>query len=252
MEDLLYAYLQHSKVYYANSSEHANMKTVLKPMTELYADTLVRNFGVTEYKAIRAWWQKDTTRTRQYVNKQMKRTHASHQVGCRRRPDVTSHAHGPEVHRNTPPRPLRHARSSTSPPASHTALVESTLPLLTKGRCRHDPIPVSHRLPAGEVCKIKSRMVDRSGDVWQIELEEHKTAYRGRQRTILCWAKAKAILAPYSSEQLTSIASAQRRAKHRGSKPGTPHERRLSHAATSVAQTSARQASKKARRVLHH
>jgi integrase len=49
----------------------------------------------------------------------------------------------------------------------------------------------------GEVIKIKPSMVDRSCDVWEIRLEEHKTAYKGFQRTILVGPKAQAILEPF-------------------------------------------------------
>ena len=49
----------------------------------------------------------------------------------------------------------------------------------------------------GEVCKIMPSMVNRTGDVWEIQLAEHKTAYRGRERVIYAGPKAKAILAPY-------------------------------------------------------
>ncbi len=122
--------------------------------------------------------------------------HARHQVGSRRRPDVTSHTHGPEVHRTTPPRPLRHAEAQPVT-CVDTALVESTLPLLTKVVADMIRFQLATGCRPGEVCKIKPCMVDRTGDVWQIELEEHKTAYRGRQRTIFVGPKAKAILAPY-------------------------------------------------------
>lgn len=196
MEDLLYAYLQHSKVYYANSTEHANMKTVLKPMTELYADTLVGNFGVTEFKAIRAWWQKDATRTRQYVNKQMKRTMRVIKWA------VAEGLMSPTTHMALKCiEPLRRGRCDMreAQPVKcvDTKLVESTLPLLTKVVADMIRFQLATGCRPGEVCKIKPGMVDRTGDVWQIELEEHKTAYRGRQRTIFVGPKAKAILTPY-------------------------------------------------------
>jgi len=49
----------------------------------------------------------------------------------------------------------------------------------------------------GEVCKITPRMVDRSGDVWEVKLDDHKTAHHDRERTIFVGPKAQKILAPY-------------------------------------------------------
>ena len=40
-------------------------------------------------------------------------------------------------------------------------------------------------------------MVDRSGDVWLIKLAKHKTAYRGKDRTLYVGPQAQAILAKY-------------------------------------------------------
>ncbi|MCA9181807.1 MAG: site-specific integrase, partial [Planctomycetales bacterium] len=40
-------------------------------------------------------------------------------------------------------------------------------------------------------------MVDRTGDVWTITLVEHKTAYRGKTRTIYVGPQAQKVLAPY-------------------------------------------------------
>ena len=49
----------------------------------------------------------------------------------------------------------------------------------------------------GEVCAITPSLVDRSNDVWKVKLVEHKTAWRGQNRTIYVGPKAQAVLAPY-------------------------------------------------------
>ncbi len=49
----------------------------------------------------------------------------------------------------------------------------------------------------GELCAIKPSMVERSESVWEIHLGKHKTAYRGKQRTIYVGPKGQAILNPY-------------------------------------------------------
>ncbi len=49
----------------------------------------------------------------------------------------------------------------------------------------------------GEVCKLKPNMVDRKNPVWEIRLENHKTAWRGKSRTIYVGPQAQAVLRPY-------------------------------------------------------
>jgi len=48
-----------------------------------------------------------------------------------------------------------------------------------------------------EVCKITPGMVDRTNDVWEIDLDKHKTAWKGKERIIYVGPKAQSILAPY-------------------------------------------------------
>jgi integrase len=196
MEDVLYAYLQHSKVYYGQSTEHANMKTVLKPMTELYGSLVAQDFGPVEFKAIRAWWLSDKSRSRQYVNKQMKRTLRviKWAVGQGMIP-ATTHLALKCVE------PLRRGRCEVreaKPIACvDPKLVAATYPFLTKVVADMIRFQLATACRPGEVCKVRPGLVDRTKDVWQIVLDEHKTAYRGRERIIFVGPKAKAILAPY-------------------------------------------------------
>lgn len=98
MCDLLLAYLKFAEAYYANSTEYTNLKLAAKAIADLYSTLASSKFGPNEFKAIRHWWlstpidnstkghnRKASTkpkvpvgpkkfRSRQYVNKQMKRT----------------------------------------------------------------------------------------------------------------------------------------------------------------------------------
>ncbi len=49
----------------------------------------------------------------------------------------------------------------------------------------------------GELCGIKPSMIDKTSDVWEIRLENHKTAYRGKSRTIYVGSRAQAVLMPF-------------------------------------------------------
>jgi integrase len=45
----------------------------------------------------------------------------------------------------------------------------------------------------GELVRIKPSMVNRSGEVWTIELAEHKTAYRGKSRILYVGPRAQSV-----------------------------------------------------------
>lgn len=76
-------------------------------------------------------------------------------------------------------------------------LVEATFPLLTQ--VLNDMILFQQFTGCrpGEVCKIKPGMVDRSDEVWLVNLVEHKTSHRGKERVIYVGPKAQAVLSPY-------------------------------------------------------
>lgn len=156
------------------------------------------------------------------------------------------------------------------PPSVHHAL--QTVPGLRRGRttARETPpvLPVSaevveatlaHLPPAvddmirllrligcrpHELCDLRPRNVDRSGDVWAYMPERHKAQHHGRGRTILIGPKAQAILAPYLLRDADAYcfspaeADARRRAALHaarktplscGNRPGTNRRRKPRH-----------------------
>ena len=48
-----------------------------------------------------------------------------------------------------------------------------------------------------EVCGLTPGQVDRSGEVWEARLVDHKTAHRELERTIYIGPQAQAVLAPF-------------------------------------------------------
>ena len=72
--DFCLAYLDHAEGYYgARSSELVNLKLAIRPMSKLYATAQASDFGAVQFRAVRDWWLSDKTRSRQYINKQMRR-----------------------------------------------------------------------------------------------------------------------------------------------------------------------------------
>ncbi|HBE67302.1 MAG TPA: integrase [Planctomycetaceae bacterium] len=213
-EDVLLAYLRYAKAYYKNSSEFANFKLVVRPLAELYGNIPASSFGVKEFKAVRNWWltppapqlkkngeaKNVRSRTRQYVNKQMKRTL----------------------------RIIRWAVSEGMVPAEAVTALQCVQPL-QMGRCEAKEAPpvtcvdeqlvsatLEHLTPVladmvrfqqltgcrpGEVCSIKPAMVDRSSEVWTVSLVQHKTAHRGKDRIIYVGPKAQKVLESYLEDR---------------------------------------------------
>ena len=49
----------------------------------------------------------------------------------------------------------------------------------------------------GEVVRLRPCDIDRSGDVWTAELDDHKPAWRGKGRTIFIGPKGQAIIGEF-------------------------------------------------------
>ncbi len=175
MEDVLYAYLQHAKEYYKQSTEYANTKLELRPMTELYGNLLADDFGPVEYKAIRAWAGRQVAlKTVRQQADEADPTRDQVSVGHGMIP-ATTHMALKCVE------PLRRGRCDARESKRITCvdheLVEATFPFLTKVLADMIRFQLATGCRPGEVCKIKPSMVDRSRDVWEIVLDNHKTAY---------------------------------------------------------------------------
>jgi integrase len=188
-------FLKYAEGYYQQSNEYTNYRLALQPVVQLYGDWKVAEFTCLEFRRCQDWWLSRGV-SRQYINKQSKRLRAV----------------------------LKWATSWRLYPAALLTEVQA-VPGLKAGRtsareCQpvkpvEDDIvakTIEHLPPVvadmvrlqrltgcrpGEICSIKPSMVDRAGDVWEIRLADHKTAWRGKQRIIYVGPKGQAILRPY-------------------------------------------------------
>ncbi len=196
MAQVSLAFLNHAETYYVQGKEYEQFKVACKPISELYADTLASAFSSVEYKACRAWWLTGNTRTRQYVYKQARRLVAI--VNWSVAEGLMPAANYQAIKCVDT---LRFGRTQ-APVAKPVVpvpdeIVAATLPHLTTVVADMVRFQMATGCRPGEVCKIKPSMVDRSRDVWEINLTEHKTAYRGKHRVIYCGPHAQAILSKY-------------------------------------------------------
>ncbi len=196
------AYLDFAEVYFGPGTELKNIKLAIGPLAEQYATLSAKSFGPLEYKVVRNWWQSKSTRTtsgkctRQYINAQMKRVLRIVKWG------VAEGMIPAAVHQTLKcVDPLKRGRVA-APEATPIKPVELSI---VQATIKHLPQVVADMVQLqlllgcrpGEVCGLTPAMVDRSDDVWRIRLTKHKTAYRGRERTIYAGPKAQAILTRY-------------------------------------------------------
>lgn len=238
MAELAVAYLEHAASYYGPSTastETANLKLACQPIRDLYAHRATDLFCPLSFKACREWWMSDPKRSRQYCNKMSKYLLRILKWGVE--------------HRMVPPATFEAARCVAPLKAGRTTAPESKkiLPVAdsvvdaTVAQCTgvvSDMIRIQRLVGCrpGELVRITPSMVDRSGDVWKIRMVKHKTAYKGKTRTIYAGPKAQAILARYllrpaDAPCFSPIESEQQRlaAKHAarktplscGNRPGT-------------------------------
>lgn len=207
---LLAAYVKHAKEYYGtgHESEFHRSTPVLSVLRTLYGTDLAIDFGPLQFEAVRVFLMQPiikTTkdgrrstrqRTRTYINTQMKRVRAVFRW-------ATSKSMLPVSVLETlkTVEPLKFGRT-TAPEARpilpvDDATVDETikhLPPVVADMVRFQQLTGCR---PGEVCKITPAMVDRSTDVWEVNLDKHKTAWRGKKRCIYVGPKAQAILRPY-------------------------------------------------------
>lgn len=212
--EVLAGYKKHCLAYYGSGpeSEWHRVKPVLTVLKTLYGTTNATEFGPLQFEAVRSRLKEPSVsirkdksrrvvlRTRTYINSQMKRVIAIFRW-------ATSKSILPVTIYQTlkTVEPLKAGRCDV--PESEPVIpvpvetVEATLPHLNhvvrsmvelQARCGARP---------GEICCIKPSMVDRSLEktrgVWVIHYTEHKTAWRGKKRSIPLGAKAQEILKPF-------------------------------------------------------
>jgi len=193
--DVCNAFLDHSESYYGKS-EQTNFELACRPLSELYATLKADEFEVVAFRACREWWLKDPKRSRQYVNRQMKRLIHVFKWGA-------GEGMIPATIYQTLAcvAPLKKGRTT----AKDTEPIKPVSDSVVDATIKHLPAVVVamvkfQRLTGarpGELCAITPSMIDRSNAVWEIVFAEHKTAHKGKSRTVYVGPQAQLILLPY-------------------------------------------------------
>lgn len=216
MADICLAYLDHAAKYYPTGNEYANLEAAIRPISRLYATLPANQFGPTEFRTVREWFlstpiefktskkrkpesenkKPPRFRSRKTINEQMNRLLRIMKWAVAQGMIPVS------VHQTLKcidplKRGRTEARETKAIKAVSASVIEATLPHLTQ--VLSDMVQFQQLVGCrpGELVRITPAMVNRSEEVWTIELAEHKNAYRGKARTLYIGPKAQAILKPY-------------------------------------------------------
>ena len=199
--DLVDRYRVHVEA--TQSAAHVeHIRTACRLMRRLYGDTPAADFGPMKLRAVRATMiagdpHDDPPRRpwcRKYIADQVRRLRAMFRW-------AVSHELLPDAayRRLTALEPLRRGEAVDRPPVqavtrfqvrrawrymSRQVKALVLLQLLTGAR-------------AGELVRLRPKDIDTTGDVWCAKLVEHKTAHRGRERTIYFGPRARRVIAVF-------------------------------------------------------
>jgi len=213
--DVLFAYKLHADQHYRGAdgkptSEIYEVKLVIRAVRELYGEKPISGFGPLAVKAIRQQW----------VNDGRSRTECNRRVGIIKRIlkwGTSEELVPPSVYQGVATvsglqRGRTEAKETEPVGPVDDAIVDATLPHLN----RHIRGLVEfQRLTGcrpGEACSIRRCDIDTSGAVWLYKPATHKSAWRGKSRSISVGPKAQSLLRQFFTPDLGVYLFSPRRA----------------------------------------
>jgi integrase len=205
VNEVLLAYLDHAEKHYRGADgkptdEVRHVKTVCRYVRELYAETPATGFGPLALKAVRqrfvehGWCRKTVNARIERVRRIFKWAVAEELV-----PPAVYQALAAV---NGLERGRTEAKESEPVGPVDDAAVDATLPFLT----RHVRGLVEFQrftgCRPGEACAVRRCDIDTGGAVWLYKPLNHKTARKGKTRTIAIGPKAQDLLKRYFTTEL--------------------------------------------------
>ena len=196
--EVLSAYMKYAKQYYGDGpeSEFHRIKPAVAALRSLYGTEPASSYGPLQYKATREHIARTGDRSRQYVNRLCEKIKRLFKWAAAESLLPSS------IHEAiSMVDPLKEGRTNLRETEDvqpvDEEVVNATLEHLPRIVADMVRFQLATGSRPGEVCSIQPGMVDRSSDVWQIRLHEHKNAWRGKERVIYVGKKAQEILLPY-------------------------------------------------------
>jgi integrase len=226
VNEMLLAYLQHADAYYVKNgkptSEPVNIRLALRPLRQLYGETLAREFGPLRLKTVRQAMI-DSGLCRSVVNKRVRHVLGAFKWAVGEELVPSAAHHGLKAVSG-----LRRGRCGVreSEPVKPVpdAFVDAVRPHVSRRIWAMIELQRLSGMRPGEVCIMRTIDVDTSGRVWIFTPESHKTEHHGRERRIYLGPAAQEILRPWLRPELTAYlfqpreAEAERHAGQRESR----------------------------------
>lgn len=201
---ILDAFWKHAVVYYRNqdgtpSRGCINFKPPLKYVTELYGNTLARNFGPLALKAVREAML-DYKWSRLTINKQINRVRHVFKWA------VSMELIPPSVFESLRSvdglkRGRTIARESEGVKPVPQAYVDAIKDYVSRQVWAMIQIQLLTGARPGEIVKMRAIDIDTTGKIWLYQPQDHKTSYRGHKRTIYLGPKAQEIVRHFISNR---------------------------------------------------
>ena len=197
VNELILRFWQHVEKHYRHpdgtpTSEVANFRYALKPLRELYGRTTAAKFGPLALKAIRKPMI-DAGLARGEINSRIGRVKRMFKWAVAEELIPASVHHGLLAVEG-----LKAGRTEAkdSPPILPVSDddVDATLPKLNRHVAGMVQVQRLTGMRPGEVCILRRRDIDMSGNIWFYRPEHHKTQHHGKARVVGIGPKAQEIL----------------------------------------------------------
>ncbi len=185
---------------YGETREFANYRPALRPLLRLYGRTSAAEFGPKALKVLRET----------YVAEGISRRTVNDRVGRIKR--MFKWAAGEELvpasayHALCTVVGLRRGRTAAHDPAPRRpvddAMVRLTLPHLSDVIQAMVKVQRLVGMRSGELCRMRGRDLEMTGEVWEYHVAHHKGSWRGNQLIYPLGPRAQEILTPYLNPNL--------------------------------------------------
>jgi len=227
VNEVLLAFLLHAERHYrgtdgTTTNEYEEYKIVARYVREVYGETPAEKFGPLALKAIRQKFV-EAKWSRGFINQRVGRVRrifkwaASEELVPAAVYQSLTTVTGLQRGRTT-------ARETEPVEPVDDKVVDATLPFLNRHVCGLVEFQQLTGCRPGEACAIRRCDIDTSGAVWLYKPPHHKTAWRGKSRTIAIGPKAQKLLKQFFTpdidaylfsparavEELRAVRSAQR------------------------------------------
>ena len=200
IKELIARFWMHAEQYYRTASdgrikELEQFCLALRPLKELYSNTLATDFGPRALKAVQqhlvamGW-------CRPYINKQINRIRHIFKWAV-----SDELIPGSVLHALQAVPGLRKGRSDATEPEPvkpvPTELVKAVRPFVSRQVWAMIQLQLYTAARPGEICQMRPCDIDREGNIWVYTLKHHKNAWHGHSRKIWIGPRGQKVLSPF-------------------------------------------------------